>query len=731
VNGTGETSAERSAPLIAVAIVVGTLAAAVTGYLYSVATREADSAQLRAQRLAVEASGTLVRSEQWTQAQYATHVLAEEQRRKAGEAFQLQFSVLGGAALALEKEQERWEEAASRTQQLVDQVGENITGLPMIGEIGPAEDPAFPARFFAAAREEPLRLDALQDAANEESAAWGARETSYVAILALFAVALYLLGFSLTRSGSPRLLFSIVGTALVVGGIVWGALNAFQRPDRAPDEAAEHFARATVVLDSAWDAYDKSAYRDAEEGFTQAIELRPTFARAYRGRASAVYVGESPQTSGYYSVTSEDALERSVADLLEASALGLSNVQLLSALGFDQFQLGILNGQDTLVQEGIRATRQAIALDPDDPALRFNLGLALLGAGRVEEARGAYDEAILHTVYSDVAAQIPRGEDPFVVAGALTDLEFLLRHRPALTEDIRAIKERIVGASMTGLPDPATSSASFTGLNITVFPADISVQWATTQGFDADEDRVAVEWYYDDAEASGWYVLPEVSGSLGVVPGEDWSLEDGGNSLRPYLSNTKPARCLRDGRYRVEVYVNGHLAGEVEEDINDVFLLFPSTDLPVNVGMCRPREWVASDLALPGFLTGYISEDRTGSAHAFRFTVPREEAQNPETLSEFFLDLAVRYVGQSLQGQDPQLEVARNSSYFLGLSGPIVNWYTYTGGTMLAGAGVDVQEGAVYVGVVTGPAPTFTSSSPYGTFDSLFDSLVRLRPLEI
>src|SRR3712207_8034978 len=52
----------------------------------------------------------------------------------------------------------------------------------------------FRSRYFSAATEDSLRLNALQDAANEEASRLDSRAASYTAILAMLAVSLYLFG---------------------------------------------------------------------------------------------------------------------------------------------------------------------------------------------------------------------------------------------------------------------------------------------------------------------------------------------------------------------------------------------------------------------------------------------------------------------------------------------------------------------------------------------------------
>ena len=53
-----------------------------------------------------------------------------------------------------------------------------------------------------------------------------------------------------------------------------------------------------------------------------------------------------------------------------------------------------MNCQPPQLEEAIRFLTVAVALRPDSPGVRYNLGNALFGAERLDEAKAAYRQAI-------------------------------------------------------------------------------------------------------------------------------------------------------------------------------------------------------------------------------------------------------------------------------------------------------------------------------------------------
>lgn len=691
----------RLSRVIAILIGITTLATAYVAFLQHEAAAANTDASLRAQRLGIQAAENRFVSEQRAQVDLHAYAMAVEQRQQAANLRQQARALGGTEARGLLVEAETWSRMAERT--------DEITTVRVDAPDGPDRDPAFPSRFIAASGREAIRLGALQDAVNDESSGWGERSSAYTAILAILAVALYLFGFSLTVDRvRVRAIYATVGVALFIVGSGWAALGAVDPPRLAPDEAADAYADGRLALDTAWDA---TGYQEAYDRLSRAIELRPGFARAYVERSDAAFRLGSPQRSGFFSISSPEWLERSTADLVRAHELGSREIKVLADLGFQRFLQGIQAHRPELLEQSIATTRQAMALTPDDPVVRYNLAVALLAAGRAGEARSAYADAVRATVYVDVGAGVAR-EDPYgeeaYLAGALTDLGLLESFRPDLAAEIAEVKASIVtdvaaGASPPGSAASGASTLTVSGLAVDVFPS--TVQWrARLDGFDPDRDPLAVQWLVRDPAGLGWAVLPEVS-SLSVAPTPNSEAPGAYFHLDSYTTAITPPICLPVGTYRVELYSGGRLVGRAETP--SVFGEFDALAVrDVGVVLCRPRGWEPAPGRELGLLAGSRSPDGLMGVHVFHVQQPRLDEDPGDTSVRTIESTMAAHAGL-LPGQATYVDSSgTDDRYFLGLDGGRWRWYRYDGGLVRIGAGV-ADDGGVTVALVFGPDAWF------------------------
>lgn len=699
---------DRLSGVVAVVIAFAALVAAFAGFLQADASNAAADRRAEAEHLALRALASSQSAQQEAQVELETLQTWLEQRALAGNA------VLAGLyagsdparAEALERERQRWEAIAEQTLAL--------SAIDPESEFGPEQDPTFPTRYFAAATQESLRLNALEDAANEEASAIDQRAASYTAILATLAVSLYLFGLTLAVSGRwLRLGFLGTGLALLAFGSLWMVQTLLAGPYETNDEAAAAYAQARVA---ALTSFDQNGYKAAEALYDRAIELRPTFARAHLDRSGVILSGASPQRSGYVSLAPPEALQRARADLVRARSLGLENAQTFGSLGFYAFAEGVQLNDLTLLSRSADYTRQAIALDPGEPVYRFNLGVALVAAGRIDEARGAYNDGVIRTLFLDDPPTTLRQEpffEEFVLAGALTDLEIVRRYRSDLDQHIAAVKSDIVGRITAGtLEAPLASNAELSNLSLDLFPGEL--QWqATIANYDEDRDTISAQWYHEDPQALGWAVIPEVS--VTVVPGLG---ADGRHyQLSSYLTTTRPARCLPVGRYRAEIYVNGRLAAEgtVEAPFPELTALVARD---VTTALCRPADWNRVENRLPGLYDGYSSADGRYGVYAARYVLPGTLRQLPDPAAEI-ADLTISSISDSLPDTPVyDDETGTTTGYFMGLSDTAWRWYDYGSGYVRVGAGL-TDDGAVNVGLVFGPREWFDTDDPFTILNSL------------
>jgi tetratricopeptide (TPR) repeat protein len=695
----GDDAVDPFARRIAVVIAAATLLAAVAGFLQNEASSENGTASLRAQQHAIDAAQSLVLAEERARVSVDAWSTSLEQRVRAANIGQQLLYAPEAERTRLEAERQSWTALADRT--------EVLSGIDRTALEGPDRDPTFPSRLLADRTRDAVRLEALQDAANEVGEAWSDQATTYTAVLAILAVALYLLGFSLTVGvRQARRLFAGVGVvlALVAGG--WTGAQVATRPAAAADEAADAYADGMIALDTAFDA---AGYRSAVADLTRAIELRPTFARAYLGRATAEFALGSPQHEGFLSIVTDEALATSSDDLARARGLGLDDTALIADLGFQRFLQGI-RGSAPALQESVRLSTEAIARTPGDPVVRFNLGVALLAAGRLDEARAAYDDGIARVIYVDVAAGVRRddaGAETAYVAGALTDLEILGAARPEVAEALAGMRSVIVGSVARGAIGPTGGKGADAGVDrlaADVFPS--LVQWrGDISGLDGVDARLSVIWSRKDPGGTEWAVMPDVS-VLDAAPTENVNPDEGSHfGLSRYIGATVPPRCLPDGTYRVELFVDGRPIGRTEATASSgLFEAFAARDL--GAAFCRPAGWTRDPQDELGTSAGFIAPEGDRGAGVIHLQAPRLPIDDADLLASL-MDAAVDGM-EPILGSAATYDEAEGTTdgYFMGLSSTRWRWYDYDGGFVRIGAGLD-PDGGVYIGLAYGPTSWF------------------------
>jgi len=699
---------DRLSGLVAIIIAFTTLVVAATGFLQAEAANRASDQRNVAEQLSLQALASSNSAQQQAQVELETFARWVDQRTRAGNAYVA--SLYSGSdpvrANALTLEQQRWETLAAATLQL--------SGIDPASEFGAEHDPTFPTRYFAAATEESLRLNALQDAANEEASSLDERSASYTAILATLAVSLYLFGLTLAVKGRwLQLGFLGVGVGLLGVGLVWFAQTTVLPIYDTNDEAAAEYARGRVALIT---AHDQAGYAQALAHYDRAIELRPTFAKAYSDRSDAIFLSSSPQRSGFISIVPPEALERSRADLERARALGMENASTFGSLGFYGFAQGVQEGDTALLNEAAEFTRRAIALDPTEPIHRYNLAVTFVAAGRLDEARAAYQDAVTRTIFVDLAntelRQDAYSEEQWL-AGALTDLEMVRRYRPDLENDIRAFKEQIVGRVVSeSLDGPPASPAVFADIQLDIFPAELQWQGNVT-GYDATRDVISAQWYHQDPTGLGWAVIPEISITESPRTATDGRLFQ----LSPYTSRIVPPACLPPGNYKVELYVNGRLAAEATgvTDFSEYESFFARD---MTVAFCHSAEWVRREDRVPGLIDGLQSADQAYGAYVARFALLPSIRALPDVAASVE-DLTLQSFTDLFPGTPTYVEEAgTESDYFMGLADTAWRWYDYGSGYVRIGAGL-TDDGAVILGMVYGPYEWFDDQEPYRILNSM------------
>ena len=533
----------------------------------------------------------------------------------------------------------------------------------MTGPLGPEQDVHFPWKLAISQSHDPEKELARWSVNNDVSLGYQRKATTFLALLTLFAIALYLLGQALGMGRtSAAFILVLFACTLVFGGVMRGLFISFAdkamalRPasaecrlpgysDRGLTElAAEHYARGMVLLDGSPD--DPVELAKAAKEFGCAVEIRPTFALANFYFALATNQANTPQLNegGFVSLISKEVLDKiSRAEQQASNVLKQQGfpprADLVGNYGFDTYADGLVKGDRKRVEIGRQATLAAIDLDKNSLVSRFNLGVAQFAEGHEKEA--------LETYRQTVALGDP-GKEPFVtndgavIGGAITDLDVFRQYCTGLNDaayckqfestDLPRLKSELVAAAWPFAKGRtlAGSGIKLTDLHLTGSAAELA--WSGhAENLLQDpggkpQDTLAVLWYAYSPDWKAWRVLPAISGR--VEPA--LYAQDYPRRFPSVLQASDARMCLQSGTYRAEFYVDGELANSQEITLKDETLhpeMFPDLD----VAICRPpswRRWQSRDPDADAVWTrGFIEDGKNRGVFVFAFFDPQQDGK--------------------------------------------------------------------------------------------------------
>lgn len=580
-------------------------------------------------------------------------------------------------------------------------------------DIGPERDPLFPARYLAESRREVYLFTALRDGANAEAEAGEKQFTRYAVSLTMCAVAVFLFGFSLSPYGRPhRRLFTVVAGSLAVGAFGWGIYSTIRAPEKPSDAAAVAFADGRVAMER--DSVDGP--RQAIYYFGCAIDLRPEFAQAYIERAIAYNaLGADPFVTNV-AQTPSWARKRARQDLERASELGAEDPGLSTELGADVYVTAMEESDQAGLRKALQLHEAGLQRLEEHPIPPLDVAQTRLVLGM--DWRDALEEAEKKAKASGWGAD-------YFVAQALTAFDYIAErsHDPAVKRETTVAKQHAVEAFF---PSPRNRSSPAPKLivdTLAIRPGFVQFFIEPSSRFDPARDHVVAQWYYRPSPQKPWSVVAGLSGPTGATLRSD----SHGRyfQVKPYQGPLRD--CLRTGRYRVEVYVDGKLAGG-SETAAEVAGVVPAQLADMAVDVCPPEGWKAPAGTLPGIADGFVDRGRRRGMLVFDVSAAASEARRRRGMGRV-LDRTIRQFDQLLPKQLKRQRAVRLP--FLGGSpGGVVRLYRYRGGTMVAGIGVTGAE-RVLVGIVFGPRAMFIprSSRPPSDAENLFFSIRALEGL--
>lgn len=720
----------RYGRLIAVAVVVTTLIGALVAFAQASALRLHDQSDARAEADSALSLNAAAVNRGRAETQINRFNLLTQEIRQADAASL--FQQWGTASRPSHLDALRWQSVAKQTESDTAAIAHS-QGIPYIcsptiqkkcssttAAFSPEQDPQFPNRYMQQSQWPAYRLSALRDAANQQAEDAESKFVNYAAALTMLAVAVFLFGYSLTPQGQARrLLYSRVGAGFVLVAGIWALVQVLTPVSTPPNAAATAFANGKLAAN---DLNDPAAVAD----FNRALALRPRFVDAYVQRAAVEldtgipHIGTGPNalptTAGPVTIPSTSALEKAAGDLERARADGSGAGTLLANLASNLTYRGLLTGSNSDLSQSRSYAEQAIDKLKDQENAARLLADTYFVLAEDDLALGGLDAAAEYRA-ADVQLRNPGINAEYTVAAALTDLSLIETQRPRLSARADALKEQIVGQGeitypATGKPFETTPNGYLPrkdfagrvvhlgGIKASPDPGHALFYFTQPGGFSPTYDLLSVQWEYQDPVHHEWAVLPEISGP--VTKGQLISLGGGfyASNNPSYVSGSVPATCLPQGRYRVQLFVNGHLAGTALARSNWP-VLHAVRFSEVDGAMCVPAGWVPFPNLGAG-AGGYAAKDN--SAGAFILSIPKSAAGYLVGNQSGQASVMNAYVNGFASGKSslfpgirPQT-AAQPTNFFMSSTNGQKRFWTYDQGYIYSGVGLSAN-GQIYLGV--------------------------------
>jgi hypothetical protein len=719
----------RYGRLIAVAVVLTTLVGALVAFAQASALRLHDKADARAEFYGASALNIAAVNRGKAVTQIDRFSLLTQEVRQANAASL--FHDWGTASPQTHLAATRWEkvekETESDTAAIAHSQGIAYICSPTIqnkcssvsASYSPEQDPLFPNRYMQQSQWAAYHETALRDGANQQAEDAESKFVNYAAALTMLAVAVFLFGYSLTPQGQARrILYSRVAAVFVLVAGIWALVQVLTPVTSPPNAAATAFANGEVAAN---DLDDQSAIAD----FNRALALRPRFVDAYIERAGVEYVagiphlgtGDNalPTTAGPATIPTTAALDKSTADLEHARSDGSTAGTLFADLAAGLTYRGLLtNSKSDLTQSRVYAKQAIDKLGEQENVASL---LAVTHFVLAEDDLVLDDpEATSEFQAAEEQLRNPALADEYIVAAALTDLSLIETVHPSLASQADAIKDQIVAQGeitytksthfettpngYSPRKDFASHIVHLGGIKASPDPGHALFYFTKPNGFSPTYDLLSAQWEYQDPVHHEWAALPEISGPL--TKGQLLSLGGGfyASNNPSYVSGSIPATCLPQGKYRVQLFVNGHLAGTATASSN-----WPTLHAvrfsELDGAMCVPEGWTNFPNLGAG-AGGYTAKDN--SAGAFIISIPKSAASSLVGDNPGQAAVMKSYVGGFASGKDslfPGIHAetgAQTTNFFMSSTNGQKQFWTYDKGYIYSGVGQSAN-GQIYVGV--------------------------------
>jgi len=271
------------------------------------------------------------------------------------------------------------------------------------------------------------RLTLTQRALATTRVTWNDRSTQYTTVIAVLAVALFLVGFGLVVEGPIRPPAYALGVGVGLFAVGWGAwIHQLPIPSTAA-AAIEGTARGTALTQA-------GRYAAAIAAFDRALSADDEYPPAYVGRSRARLLAANPDYPTTRAVT--DASGRAIDAAVEDSdrALELDDRVLMAhvLLALTSFYAGSYDNS-------VAAVDDAIELNAKIPDLWLLRSAAQLARSDAEHATASLEQAL-----ALLRNTVPSQQTRLLASTYLSYLAWIERHDPAVARDAERLRDHVV-----------------------------------------------------------------------------------------------------------------------------------------------------------------------------------------------------------------------------------------------------------------------------------------------
>jgi tetratricopeptide (TPR) repeat protein len=283
------------------------------------------------------------------------------------------------------------------------------------------------------------RLTLKQRALAETRVTWNDRSTQYTTVIAVLAVALFLVGFGLVVEGPIRPPAYALGLGVALFAVGWATWIYFLPIPSTPDPAIEGTARGTALT-------ERARYTAAIAAFDTALDADDEYAPAYVGRSRARLLAANPDypTARAITIVSGPAIDPAVEDARRAVVLGDRVLVAPGLLALTSFYAGDY-------EDALAAVDDAIELNAKVPDLWLLRSAAQLALGDTERATASLERAL-----ALLRGTVPSQQTRLLASTYLSYMAWIERHVPAAAPDARRLGDRLVAVETRFTLDRST-----------------------------------------------------------------------------------------------------------------------------------------------------------------------------------------------------------------------------------------------------------------------------------